>query len=263
MVNFHARAGAVDRPIPAGIRTIGVADLKSALADGVNDFIAMPSHVVFLSLIYPVVGLLLARMTFGGDLIHLLFPLTAGFAFIGPFAATGLYEMSRRRELGLDVSWKHAFAVLQSPSLRAITVLALLLIGIFLCWLVAAHQLYHFVGIGPPKSPAHFIVDVLTTSPGHKLIFIGGAIGVLFGAIVTIISVVSFPMLLDRPVGALEAVATSVRAVIANPVTMALWGLAVAVALTIGSLPFFVGLAVVMPVLGHATWHLYRRIVEP
>ncbi|MBI3434459.1 MAG: DUF2189 domain-containing protein [Proteobacteria bacterium] len=260
MANFHAVTG--DGSIPATVRRIGVADLKNALAKGFDDFVAMPSHVVFLSLIYPIVGLFLALVIFQNDVIHLLFPLTAGFAFIGPVAAAGLYEMSRRRELGLDTSWTHAFDVLRSASIGAISALALLLVVIFLCWLAVAHGLYHFVGMGAPISPTHFINDVLTTSPGHRLIAFGGAIGVLFGVIVMTISVVSIPMLLDRDVGAPVAVATSIRAVIANPATMALWGLVVAAGLIIGSLPFFVGLAIVMPVLGHATWHLYRRVVE-
>lgn len=149
------------RPAIATIRTIGPTDLKIVLGKGIDDFLAMPSHVVFLSLIYPIVGILLARLTFGDTLIYLLFPLTAGFAFIGPFAAIGLYEMSRRRELGLDTSWKHAFDVLRSPSLPAIIALALVLTAIFLCWLVAAHGLYHFVGMGAPQSPTHFVSDVL------------------------------------------------------------------------------------------------------
>ena len=157
----------------------------------------MPSHMVFLSLIYPIVGVLLARMSFGNDLIHLLFPLTAGFALTGPFAAVGLYEMSRRRESGLDTSWKQAFDVLR-PSIRAITVLAIV---IFLCWLVVAHWLYHFVGFGAPESPAVFVRGVLTTSSGYKLILAGTAIGLLFGIVVLTISVVVFPILLDRNVG--------------------------------------------------------------
>lgn len=245
------------------IRTIGPTDLKNVFRKGIDDFLAMPSHVVFLSLIYPIVGILLARLTFGDALIYLLFPLTAGFAFIGPFAAIGLYEMSRRRELGLDASWKHAFDVLRSPSLPAIITLALVLTAIFLCWLAVAHWLYHFVGMGAAKSPMHFLSDVFTTPLGHTLIMMGSAVGLLFGIVVLTISVVSFPMLLDRDVGFTVAVATSVRAVLANPITMIVWGLIVAAALVMGSLPFFLGLAVVMPVLGHATWHLYRRLVEP
>ena len=263
MANFRILVGAGNRPATPIIRKIGPADLKSVLAKGIEDFLAMPSHVVFLSLIYPIVGVLLARMTFGNDLIHLLFPLTAGFALIGPFAAIGLYEMSRRREAGLNTSWKHAFDVLGTPSIRAVAVLAFLLIVIFVCWLAVAHWLYHFVGFGAPESPTIFIRNLLTTSSGHKLLLVGSAIGLLFGIVVLTTSVVAFPLLLDRNVGAATAVATSIRAVLANPVTMTLWGSIVVAALVIGSLPFFVGLAVVMPVLGHATWHLYRRVVGP
>lgn len=261
MANINVVGG--NRSSLPTIRKIGPADLKTVLARGIDDFLAMPSHVVFLSLIYPIVGVLLARLTFGSTLIHLLFPLTAGFAFIGPFAAIGLYEMSRRREAGLDTSWKHAFDVLRSPSMPAIIGLALVLTAIFLCWLAAAHWLYHFVGMGAPKSPTHFIADVFTTSPGHTLIVMGSGLGLLFAALVLTLSVVSFPMLLDQDVGITAAVATSVRAVLVNPVTMALWGLIVVILLAVGSVPFFLGLAVVMPVLGHATWHLYRCLVAP
>ena len=221
----------------------------------------MPSHVVFLSLIYPIVGVVLAPMTFANDLIHLLFPLTTGFAWIGPFAAIGLSEINRRRKAGLNTSGKHAFDVLGTPSIRAVAVLAFLLIVIFVCWLAVAHWLYHFVGFGAPESPTIFIRNLLTTSSGHKLILVGSAIGLLFGIVVLTTSVVAFPLLLDRNVGAATAVATSIRAVLANPVTMPLWGSIVAAALVIGSLPFLVGPAVVMPVLDHATWHLYRRVV--
>jgi uncharacterized membrane protein len=104
---------------------------------------------------------------------------------------------------------------------------------------------------------------VLTTPEGYRLIVVGNAVGFIFAVVAFALSAVSFPLLLDRHVGVAAAIVTSVRAVLKNPVTMAAWGLLVAVALAIGSLPFFIGLAVVMPVLGHATWHLYRKVVEP
>ena len=110
------------RELPV-VRSIGVTDLRDALAKGVDDFRAMPTHVLFLSLIYPMIGLGLGAATFGYDLIPLLYPLAAGFALIGPLAAIGLYELSRRRELGLDTSWQHAFDVRHSPSLRSIAAL--------------------------------------------------------------------------------------------------------------------------------------------
>jgi uncharacterized membrane protein len=246
------------------VRSIGLADLRAALAKGLEDFRAMPTHVVFLSLIYPIVGLALAGATLGYDVVPLLYPLAAGFALIGPFGAIGLYELSRRRELGLDTSWKHAFDVIHSPSLPAIVALGLLLLVIFAIWLAVAEALY-VASLGPnePTTLSAFARKVLTTQEGYNLIIVGNAVGFLFAVLAFLLSVVSFPLLLDRHVGAAVAIITSVKAILRNPLTMAIWGLFVAGALAIGSIPFFIGLAVVMPVLGHSTWHLYRRVVEP
>jgi uncharacterized membrane protein len=263
MAQFHVITGADERIAAPTVRSIGIADLKIALAKGLDDFLAMPSHVVFISLIYPIIGLLLARATLDNDLMPLLYPLAAGFALIGPVAAIGLYEMSRRRERGLPVEWKHAFDVLRSPSMPAIAALAVLLTIIFLVWVTTAHQIYQsLMGVAAPKGVAEFARDIFSTASGRMLIVVGNAVGFLFALAVLVISVVSFPMLVDRDVGAAVAVATSIRTVVTNPVTMAVWGLIIAAALLVGSLPFFVGLAVVVPVLGHASWHLYRRVVE-
>jgi uncharacterized membrane protein len=260
--NLHVLTGA--GPTYPIIRKIGFADLKDAAAKGFHDFWVMPTHVIFLAIIYPIVGLFLARMTFGHDVMPLLFPLAAGFALIGPFAAIGLYELSRQREKGVDVSWKHAFGVLRCPSLDAIAALGMVLMIVFLIWLITAQWLYQSLfGYGSPESIGQFLSDILTTPEGWILIIAGNGIGFLFAVLVLTISVVSFPLLLDRDVGAMVAMHTSVRAVLRNPLMMAAWGLFVAVTLVIGSLPFFVGLAVVLPVLAHSTWHLYRKVVEP
>ncbi|HEX9463028.1 MAG TPA: DUF2189 domain-containing protein [Alphaproteobacteria bacterium] len=245
------------------VRKIHLSDLRDALAKGFDDFWAMPSHVVFLSLIYPVLGLILARMVFGQDVLPLLFPMVAGFALIGPFAAIGLYELSRRRERGLETGWTQAFSVLRSPSFGPVLMMGALLLGIFVCWMYAAQTVYDMTfGDTGPVAMRQFLENVLTTPQGWVLIAVGNAVGFLFAAFVLAISVVSFPMLLDRPVGVSSAIATSVRATVTNPVVIAAWGLIVAAALVLGSLPALLGLAIVMPVLGHATWHLYRRIVE-
>jgi uncharacterized membrane protein len=264
MANFHIVAGASEVPAHPVVRKITTADLKEALTKGFGDFWAMPSHLVFLGLIYPILGACLAALTFTNNALPLLFPLASGFALVGPFAGIGLYEISRRRELGLPVSWQDAFDVLKSPSIPSIIGLGVLLLAIFLIWLTTARLLYQSLfGYAAPTSYPEFIQQVLTTSEGMKLIVLGNALGFVFAVAVLSISVISFPLLLDRDVGVAVAVYTSIKAVAMNPVTMAIWGLIVAAALLIGSIPLFVGLAIVMPVLGHATWHLYRRVVEP
>ena len=259
MANWHVIAGASGTWAEPGIRKIGVADIREALARGVNDFLTMPTHLIFLCLIYPIVGVPLAA----SNALYLLYPLASGFALIGPFAAIGLYELSRRRELGMDTSWRHAFEVLRSPAMPSILALGLLLMVIFLVWLTTAQALYTWL-LGPdePQSLSQFLKDLFTTSRGWALIILGNGVGFIFAALVLSISAVSFPLLLDRDVGAAVAIHTSVRAAFANPVMMAVWGLVVAGLLVIGSLPFFIGLAIVMPVLGHATWHLYRKLVQ-
>lgn len=262
MAHSHALLGASDTGAELTIRRIGVADLKDALRLGLADFNAMPTHAIFLCLIYPVVGLLLARLAFGYAVLPLLYPLVTGFALVGPVAALGLYELSRRRENGEPTSISHAFDVLQSSSFGGIVALGALLLAIFGIWIAIANALYiaNF-GYGSPESIGAFVRDVLTTNAGWNLIVAGNFIGFLFAVVVLAISAVSFPLLLDRDVGAAVALLTSVRAVRRNPGPMALWGAIVAALLLAGSLPLFIGLTVVMPVLGHATWHLYRKLI--
>ena len=224
----------------------------------------MPTHAVFLCLIYPILGIALAGLTLGYSVLPLLYPLAAGFALLGPFAAMGLYELSRRREAGAEVAASDALGVLSSPSIGAIVALGALLTAIFLIWLATANAIYiASFGYAAPASIGQFVQDVLTTPAGWKLILVGNAVGFGFALVVLTISAISFPLLVDRDAGAAGALLTSIRAILANPVPMALWGLIVAVLLAVGTLPLFLGLTVVLPVLGHATWHLYRKVVEP
>ena len=256
-------ASAIWRPGEPAVNTIGLASLRHAVAKGIEDFNAVPTHAVFLGIIYAVLGLILFRLSFGYEVVPLVYPMLAGFALLGPFAAVALYELSRRREQGLDVSVSHLSEVFRSPSIGAITRLGFVLMLIFVAWLAVAKIIYtQIMGNAVPASLEEFVRQILTTPTGHQLIVIGNAVGFLFAVLVLVISVVSFPMLVDRNVSAATAVRTSVRAVIASPLTMATWGLLVAAALVLGSLPIFFGLAVVFPVLGHATWHLYRKTVS-
>ena len=246
----------------SNIKTIRLSDLHQALRQGWEDFKAVPSHAIFLCMIYPVLGLILARAVLGYSVLPLLFPLAAGFALIGPFAALPLYELSRRREAGQEATAWDAFDVLRSPSFGAMLGLGTLLLALFVTWVATAQAIYIAVfGYEGASSVRDFVTRVLTTPQGWWLIVVGCGIGFLFALVALCISVVAFPLMLDRHAGAGEAMVTSLRVAAKNPVTIAAWGLIVAVLLVVGSIPFFLGLAVVIPVLGHATWHLYRKAI--
>jgi uncharacterized membrane protein len=250
-------------PAPA-IRRIGNRDVWQALRQGFSDFEAYRSDVIFLCATYAIIGLVIARVAFGSDLLPLLFPLASGFAIIGPLAAVGLYEMSRRREQGAEVGWANAFDVLKAPAIGGIVALGMILIAVFLVWLLTAWAIFQAT-LAPtlPRaaSASVFAQAVLFTPPGQEMIVMGISVGFFFALLAMMLSVVSFPLLLDRDTGLDTAIGTSFRAVIANPGPMALWGLVVAGLLLAGTAVAFVGLMVAIPVLGHATWHLYRKLI--
>ena len=255
---LYRRAPLADVPI----RRIGGSDLRAALRAGLADFMAKPSHLIFLALIYPIAGVVLARMAFVNDLVPLLFPLVAGFAILGPVAAVATYEVSRRRERGLDTGFADLGRLARSPEARLIAEMAVVLLALFVAWLGAAEGLYRLtLGDAAPTTPAAFVHAVATTPAGWALVVAGNLVGFVFAAAAFTLSVVSFPLIVDRGVGLRTAVATSARCVAANPRVLAAWGALVALALALGMAALFVGLAVVLPVLGHASWHLYRRLI--
>ena len=250
-----------DRSIPA-VRRLTGADLKEVLRQGFEDFGAYRTDVIFLCLLYPIVGLVLSRMIWGYGMVPLVFPLASGFALIAPFFAVGLYEMSRRREAGVNRGWADAFGVATSPALGSIMALGLVLLALFVLWMGAAHIIWLLtLGPEPPRTLGAFAQEVFTTRAGWTMAIAGVAVGFVFALAVLVLSVVSFPLLIDRDVGVGTAIATSWKVVQANPGPMALWGLIIAGMLVLGSIPLLLGLAIVFPVLGHATWHLYRKVL--
>ncbi|MGA9848060.1 MAG: DUF2189 domain-containing protein, partial [Roseiarcus sp.] len=193
---FHVNFGP-DALAPVELRKIGPRDCFAALREGLDDFVATPTHVAFLGLFYVLGGIALAALSSFGDTLQLVFPFAAGFALVGPFFAVGLYELSRRRERGLPTALHDAFAVFRSPALPSIIALGFYLFIIFGLWIGVAEFLYvQLYGPNPPAAALPFLEDVLTSSRGWLLILLGGLIGLCFAALALCISVISFPLML-------------------------------------------------------------------
>lgn len=257
--NAAERESAVQAP---RLRRITLADVRDALASGVDDFQAMRTYVIFLGIVYALLGIVLIRLGFSYRMAQIAFPMIAGFALIGPFLSVGLMELSRRREAGLDTNWAHMIDVVRTASSGVILALGALLLVTFVIWIMVALDIYEATFGTSPISSSQFMSELFTTSHGWALIIIGNVVGALFALFVLTISVVSFPLAVDRKVDFPTAILTSIRAVAMNPAPMLAWGVIVGAALLLGSIPLFVGLALALPILGHATWHLYTKVVE-
>ncbi|UWQ92034.1 DUF2189 domain-containing protein [Rhodobacteraceae bacterium M382] len=254
--------GSKDQTTAPLVRKLEFEDLTNALRAGFEDFMAARADVIFIALIYPLAGLVMITMGLSMNLIPLVVPMIMGFALLGPVAAVGLYEISRLREAGENPDWLDAFGIIRTPSFGGIVVLGLFLALLFIIWMIVAQFVYaSTLGPEPPVSIATFAHDVFTTSQGWAMIILGTGTGVIFAIVALATSLVSFPLLLDRQIGLPIAVVTSFRVLRKSPLVTVSWGLIVGVLLAAGSLPILLGLIVVLPVLGHATWHLYRKAV--
>ena len=260
MAQSTPASGADIRP---RIRRIDDTDARWALAEGWKDFREKRGDLLVLALLYPLVGYAAAAAAFDDDLLPMFFPLVAGLSILGPAVATGFYEIARRRDAGLESSWRHFLDPLGGRGRIALAILTGILIVIFFVWLLSASLIYSAImGTTPPAGLTDFLRQLFGTSRGWTVILVGNLVGFAFAIVTLVLSLVSFPMIIDRPVDPLTAIETSIRAVAANPRVTALWGLRVAVLLVLGCLPAFIGLAIVLPVLGYATWHLYTCLVE-
>lgn len=255
----YSDAGGEGRLHPQ-IRTLGDADIRAALRKGYEDFQAKPSHVVFLALLYPILCFLILLAASGRDMMQLIYPLVAGFALVGPFAATGLYEISRERERGEEPHWRQALGVMKSAGFGQLLTLGIVLLVVFSLWLLTALVIYDITFGATPLAEA--LDRLFSTRNGWMLLLLGNGAGFLFALFVLMISAMSFPMILHRHVDAVTAVRTSIAVFLHNPVTMLKWGAVIAGGLVLGFIPLAVGLAIVFPILGHATWHFYRAAVR-
>ncbi len=245
------------------IRTISRQDVADAFAAGIRDFQAEPIFGLFFGAIYALGGIVMVLAAASWGMLYLVYPLAAGFALMGPFVAVGLYEVSRQREVGRRPAWSEVLGVVFAQSRRELGWMAFVCVFIFILWMYQIRLLVALFFGFQPFALGDFFTALVTTPEGLLFLAIGHVDGAILSLVLFSLTVVSFPLLLDRDVDFITAMITSVRAVITNPAPMIGWAAAVVVLLVVASLPAFLGLVVVLPVLGHTTWHLYRRLVEP
>lgn len=269
MTDVHLTVARTELNLPA-IRRIRSADLDWALAQGWRDFRELRGDIVFLPLVYPLAGFLALSLAVNASFVPMVFPAVAGLSILGPAVSAGFYELARRRDSGQDLTWIHFFDPLRRPTRTGLLLLTFGLVILFALWLTAAFLVYRStiaagyhatVDAGGDLALRAFVRALFGTSAGWTMIIVGNVIGLAFAAATLMLTFVSFPMVVDRRGGALAAVLTSLRVARLSPGTTIDWGLRVAVLLAIGCIPLFVGLPIVLPVLGYATWRLYTRAV--
>jgi uncharacterized membrane protein len=244
------------------VRPIAATDIAEALVEGLRDFQALPIYGLAFGALYAAGGIAIILCLTALGMAYLAYPLAAGFALIGPFVAIGLYEISRRRETGQPVSLCDLVNV---RSRSEIGWMAFVTLFVFVTWMYQVWLLISLL-LGPHASFStlqEFMSVVLATKERLLFLAIGNAVGALLSLILFSLTVVSFPLLLEREVDFVTAMVTSVRAVVTSPLPMIGWAAVIVMLLIVSALPYSLGLVVTLPVLGHATWHLYRRIVEP
>lgn len=245
------------------VRSVTAGDIAEALVAGLRDFQAAPRYGLACGALYAAGGLAIVFSVTALGMSYLAYPMAAGFALIGPFVATGLYEVSRRRETGEPLSFAALWRAVRSRS--EVGWMAFVTLFIFVIWMYQVRLLLAlFLGVNASfASFEQFIAVVLTTNAGLLFLAVGNVIGAVLSLILFSLSVVSFPLLLDRDADFVTAMITSVRAVVTSPLPMIGWAALIVMVLIVSALPGFLGLVFTLPILGHTTWHLYRRIVAP
>ncbi|MFZ4688439.1 MAG: DUF2189 domain-containing protein [Polymorphobacter sp.] len=240
-------------------RDLAVADLRAAVVAGWRDFAAFSAFGLFFAAIYVVAGLFLYFVLFARGNYVWLVPLAAGFPLLAPFAAVGLYEVSRRREAGLPIRWSAVLGALRGRGDEQILSMGVIIFVAFGFWLMVAHGIFAvFLAESGIKSEG---LALFGTTAGMVMLLVGSAVGAIMALAFYAITVVSLPLLVDREVDFITAIIVSLATIRSNPLVLLVWAVLIAVSLFVAMVPLFLGLLVVLPVLGHATWHLYRRSV--
>ncbi|MEQ1650960.1 MAG: DUF2189 domain-containing protein [Hyphomicrobium sp.] len=243
------------------INTIGTGDILDALESGIRDFKTAPKYGLFFGFIYAAAGWVIIALLTQFDLPYLAYPLATGFALVAPFAAAGLYDVSRKLERGETLDWAGVLGAVRNTSIKELGWMAVVTVFSLIIWMdIAAFLFFAFMGFGGGAS-GDLVQSILTTPAGWIFLALGNIIGAILAGIVFSYSAVSFPMLFDRNVDFVTAMVTSVKAIAQNPKPMFFWAATIGLLLLISLASLFIGLIVVMPILGHTTWHVYRKTV--
>jgi uncharacterized membrane protein len=265
MANDGTGAGQAKRPsaMPT-VNEIGFADLQDVLKKGLADFLAAPQFGLFFGGVFALGGIVIALSLTVWDIPWMIYPVAIGFPLVGPFVAVGLYEVSRRREAGQPLVWSEILGVIWLQRQRELAWMAFVMLFVFWVWMYQVRLLIAVILSRASFSTLERFLDVLfTTSSGWIFLTVGHIVGAVLALVMFSITVVSIPLLLDREADFVTAMITSVKTVVSSPAPMIVWGIFVTLAVIFSSVPLFLGLLVMLPILGHATWHLYRKVVAP
>lgn len=244
------------------VNALSVADLRAALMAGLSDFARAPLYGLGIGAIFALIGAAIVLALTVWDIPWMIYPFAIGFPLIGPFAAVGLFEVSRRLEKGEPISWSIVFSAVWRQRGRELSWMAFVMLFFFWMWMYQVRLLIAlFLGRLSFATLEKFFNIVLYTPEGWLFLAVGHLVGAALALVLFSITVVSIPLLMERNYDFVTAMITSVKSVVASPVVMLGWGVFVTLAIIAASLPLFAGLLVVLPILGHATWHIYKRAV--
>lgn len=249
-------------PAVPAINTITKADITAALRSGMADFAKAPTYGLALGTLFSVVGIAIVWALYSGQVSYWIFPLAAGFPLVGPFAAVGLYEVSRRLETGEPIGWGAILAAGFRHGNSQLPLYAVVAVFAFLVWIVLARIIFAVSFGTASMTNVMTSFDIFMTSQGITMLIIGSVVGAALAALLFAISVVSVPMLVDRDIDVVTALITSFGAVVENKAALFYWGAIIVVAIVLAMLPIFVGMIIIFPILGHTTWHVYRQVIE-
>jgi uncharacterized membrane protein len=264
---MNTNIGDADTAIDAGqsaskVRAITVSDVFDSLKAGIADFAKAPSYGLFFGIFYALGGAALIALAWWSEQYMTILPLIMGFALIGPFAAVGLYEVSRRLEAGLPLSFPIILGTVRRQSGRQIMMLGFTLMVLLLFWVRVALLIYALNFGLKPVNLMTMGLEAMFGSAAITFLLVGTAVGAVFALVAFSISVFSFPHLLIKEQDFISAIILSVKGVTFNLPVMLVWGAIVAIMLLVALVPMFLGLVLVLPILGHATWHLYRKVIH-